>query len=136
MIGDSPFTGLGLGCWALAYHGTELITHPTHVHNAYLELYSNTGFLGALAFVVALIIGFKIAIDIIRSPRTHPWYGFGIGVLLACFVTLLIGMVESAPVGVILVRPDTYCYIISPAPWILAGFLVSAHRLISKGDLW
>lgn len=134
LIGDSPFTGLGLGCWALIYHGTLLITAPTHVHNAYLELYSNTGFLGALAFIIALIIGIKLALDIIKSPRNHPWYGFGIGVLFACIATLLVGVVESAPIGVPWVKTDTYYYIISPAPWVLAGLLVSSHRLISRAN--
>ena len=130
LIGDSPFTGLGLGCWALVYHGAEIITPPTHVHNAYLEMYSNTGFLGALAFVIAIVIGAKLAWNIVKSPRNHPWYGFGIGIVFACFVTLLVGIVESAPIGVLWVRPDTYNYIVSPAPWVLGGLLVSAHRLI------
>ena len=132
MLGDSPLSGLGLGCWALTYYGTDLITHPTHAHNAYLELYSNAGFLGALAFIIALIIGLKLAINIVRSPRTHPWYGFGIGVLLACLATIIVGIVESSPIGVPLLATDTYYYFISPAPLILVGFLVSAHRLLSK----
>ena len=132
MLGDSPLSGLGLGCWALAYHGSKVITHPTAVHNAYLELYANTGILGVLAFVSFLVIGFKIALDIIRSPRKHPWYGFGIGALLACLGTFIAGMVESAPIGVPLVGMDTYYYIVSPVPWLLAGFLISVHRLLSQ----
>jgi len=130
MLVDSPLTGLGLGCWAFFYYGSMVITHtPTHAHNAYLELYSNTGFLGALALLVSLIIASKLGLDIIRSPRNGPWYGFGIGVLLACVATLLVGIVESAPIGVPLVAANTYYYIISPIPWILMALLVIAHRL-------
>lgn len=134
MLKDSPLSGLGLGCWALTYyHSTVIpieITHGiTHAHNAYLELYSNTGFLGAMALLVSLIIAGKLGLDIIRSPRNSPWYGFGIGVLLAWAVTLLVGIVESAPIGVPLVAATTYYYIISPIPWILMAFLVIAHRL-------
>ncbi len=132
LLRDSPLSGLGLGCWALAYHGSEVITHPTHVHNAYLELYANTGILGLLAFVSSFVIALKLALDIIRSPRKHPWYGFGIGALLACLAMLIVGIVDSAPIGVPLVGIDTYYYIVSPVPWLLAGLLVSAHRLISK----
>lgn len=132
LLYDSPLTGLGLGAWALTYHGTEVITHPTHAHNAYLELYANHGILGALSLVLFLVIGGKLAWDIARSPRNHPWYGFGIGVLLAGLATLIIGVVESAPIGVPLVEADSYRYIVSPAPWILAGLLVAVHRLLSK----
>jgi len=135
MIEDSPVVGLGLGCWAFTYHGTELISHPTHVHNAYLELYSNTGFLGALALIITLIIGLKLARDIVKSPRSNPWYGFGIGVLTACFITLIVGVVESAPVGVAIVSGNTYYYTSSPAPWILAGLVISAHRLLSEKEI-
>ena len=134
MLKDSPLSGLGLGCWALTYyHSTVIpigITHGiTHAHNAYLELYSNTGLLGALALLVSLIIAGKLGLDIIRSPRNSPWYGFGIGVLLACVATLLVGIVESAPIGVPLVAANTYYYILSPIPWILMALLVIAHRL-------
>ena len=49
---------------------------------------------------------------------------------MACVVTLLVGIVESAPVGVPLVAEDTYYYLISPVPWILAGLLVAARDLL------
>jgi O-antigen ligase len=130
MLAEAPLAGLGLGCWALTYYGTSVITSEiTHAHNAYLELYSNTGLLGAIAFVLFLAVGLKLARDIIRSPRDNPWYGFGVGVVLACAATLLVGVVESAPVGVPLVASDTYYYLISPIPWILAGLLVIARKL-------
>jgi len=137
LLSDSPFTGLGLGCWALAYWGTpvlgtEMVNEITHAHNAYLELYANTGILGVLALLIALGIGMKLSLEIIRSPRSHPWYGFGVGVILACVATLLVGIMESAPVGVPLVAATTYHYIISPIAWILCGLLVIAHRLITR----
>jgi len=130
LLRENPITGLGLGGWGYAYHGSEILTHPTHAHNAYLELYANTGLLGVLALAVALFVGTKLAWGIIRSPRNHPWYGFGVGVVLACVATLLVGIVESAPVGVPMVAEDTYYYLISPVPWILAGLLVAANNLI------
>ncbi len=138
MLRHSPFAGLGLGCWAVAYYGTpaldnEVVHEVTHAHNAYLELYANTGILGILALIAAIVVGVKLSLDIIRSPRSHPWYGFGAGVILACVATLLVGIVESAPMGVPLTAADTYYYIVSPIPWILCGLLVVAHRLITKG---
>jgi hypothetical protein len=135
LLGDSPFNGLGLGCWPIAYHQTAILDTPgvylvTHAHNAYLELYANTGVFGVLALIIALIIGVKLSLDIFMSPRSHPWRGFGVGVILACVFTLLVGVVESAPAGVPLVAAKTYYYIISPIPWILCGLLVIAHRLV------
>lgn len=131
LLRDSPFTGLGLGCWAFAFHGSTVISHPTHAHNAYLELYSNTGIVGAIAFLFFLGIGLKLAWELVRSPHNHPWYGFGVGVVLACVATLLVGIVESAPIGVPLVASNTYYYLVSPVPWILAGLLVIAKKLQS-----
>jgi hypothetical protein len=45
--------------------------------------------------------------------------------------TLMVSIVESAPTGVPLVASDTYYYLISPIPWILAGLLVIARNLQS-----
>ncbi|MDM7999934.1 MAG: O-antigen ligase family protein [Dehalococcoidia bacterium] len=137
LLSDSPLTGLGLGCWAFERWGTtalgtEEIAGITHTHNAYLELYSDTGILGALALMAALVIGVRLSVDIIRSPRTHPWYGFGIGLILACMTVLCVGIVESAPMGVPLVGTDTYYYVVSPIAWFLCGLLAMAHRHIAK----
>ena len=137
LLSDTPLAGLGLGCWALTYWGTtvlgtETVGGITHAHNAYIELYSNTGIVGALALLVALGIGLKLSLDIIRSPRTNPWYGFGVGVILACVATLVVAVVESAPMGVPRVTDDTYYYVISPIAWMLCGLLAIAHRQLTK----
>lgn len=73
-----------------------------------------------------------MSLDIIRSPRHHPWYRVGIGVILACITTLLVGTLESAPAGVPLVAAETYYYIVSPVPWILCGLPVITHRLVAE----
>ena len=137
LLRDSPLAGLGLGCWAIAYYGTPMLDTDavhgiTHAHNAYLELYANTGILGILALIIAVVVGAKLSLDIIRSPRHHPWYGFGVGMILACVTTLLVGTLESAPAGVPLVAAETYYYIVSPIPWILCALLVIAHRLVTE----
>ena len=106
----------------------------THPHNAYLELFCNTGVLGALALALALIIGTRLSLDIITSPRSRPAYGLGIGVVLACIVTLLVGIVESAPMGAPHLAAETYYYVICPIPCALLAFLVVTHRLITRGE--
>jgi len=134
MLGESPVTGLGLGCWLFRYVEYYPMSHYTHVHNAYLELYSNTGVFGAAALVATLVIGYKLAMDIFRAPRHHPWYGFGIGVVSACALAILIGVIETAPTGMPIVAPNTYYYLVSPVPWFLGILLLSAHRLIRQSD--
>lgn len=137
----APFFGLGLGCWAQAFYAgrMDLWNIPnfwelTHPHNAYLELFCNTGVPGALALALALIIGTRLSLDIITSPRSRPAYGLGIGVVLACIVTLLVGIVESAPMGAPHLAAETYYYVICPIPCALLAFLVVTHGLITRGE--
>jgi hypothetical protein len=137
LLADSPFSGLGLGGWAVAYWGTtiigtEAVSGITHPHNGYLSLYADTGVLGLLALAIAVIVGAKLSLDIVTSPHSHPWYGFGVGVILACLVTLLVAFLESAPVGVPLVAANTYYYVISPIGWLLCALMVIAHRLVTE----
>jgi O-antigen ligase len=106
--------------------------HVGHVHNAYLELYVDTGVFGIIAFICFAAVVAKLAIDIIYSPRNSPYYGFGIGVLLAVLVTALVSTIESAPFGFGIISGSNYCYILSPIPWVLAGLLVTARQLLRQ----
>jgi len=132
MLKGHPFTGLGLGSWAWV-HNSAVVPYPSHPHNAYLELYTNTGVLGLLAFFVSLVVGVRLGWDILRSPRSSLWYGLGVGVLLACLISASVGFVESAPVGIPLLGAEAYFYVVSPLPWMLAALLVVAHGLL-KGN--
>lgn len=127
--GSLLWTGLGLGCWPLTL---DLITYG-HVHNAYLELYVNTGIFGMVALICFVAIGVKLAIDIVFLPRKSLYYGFGIGVLLAIIATALVGFVESSPFGLgfLSTGGESYHYVLSPIPWVLAWALVTARRLLS-----
>lgn len=129
ILGDHPIAGLGLGYWAPLNNPKGLGWMTSHPHNAYLSLYADFGILGVLSLLVALIVAARLAWGILRSPRSSPWYGLGIGVLLAGVVTLLASLVESAPASVPLVAHGVYFYVVSPAGWFMAAFLVAAHRL-------
>ncbi|MFC1925901.1 O-antigen ligase family protein [Chloroflexota bacterium] len=127
--GSDVWTGLGLGCWPLIPDQSNTLEH---VHNAYLELYINTGILGLVSLFCALAIGAKIAFDIIYSPRNGLSYGFGIGVLLAILIALAVSFVESAcfGFGFFYGEKEVYRYLLMPIPWILAGSLVIARNLL------
>jgi hypothetical protein len=128
MSGSTIFTGLGLGCW----HFSPVGVHE-HLHNAYIELYAHTGALGVVALIVAVAIGAKLAVDIVcYSPRKHPYYGFGIGVLLAIFAAALAGTLEITPLAIPGVGSVPPFYLLSPIPWLLAAALVMAHRLLRQ----
>jgi len=133
LLQESPLTGLGLGAWPLlAYPGAASFPHG-HPHNAYLELYSNMGILGVLALLVSLVVAARIGWGILRSSRANPWYGVGVGVLLAGVVTALFGVIEKAPIAVIVLGAEAYFYVVSPLPWLLAVALVLVHRLLKRG---
>lgn len=125
--GSSLWAGLGLGCWSL----TDTAPYG-HVHNAYLELYINTGAIGVVGFIGFLAAGNKLAFDIIYSGRDSLYYGFGIGVILAILAVLAISFVESAAFGFGAFYGDSYHYILTPIPFILAGSLGLARRLLRE----
>jgi hypothetical protein len=134
MLKGHTLSGLGLGSWAPLYNGGILVENPTHPHNAYLELYANAGVLGALAFIVCLIVTVRLSWDMLRSSRIGPWYGLGVGVVLSFLIAALVGLVESAPVGIPLVGTNAYFYVVSPLPWLMLSFMVVAHRLRTRVD--
>lgn len=129
LLKDSPFTGLGLGCWPIAYHGSTSFTSPTSVHNSYLDLPANLGILGVLSLLAAIAVALKIGAEIWRSKRGDMWRAVGLGAMLAAFATAAVGLIESSPLGVPMLGESDYRYLVSPAPWILAGLLVSMWRL-------
>jgi len=57
VLKDHPLTGLGLGGWWSRLSAYDMSGRP---HNAYLQLYSDTGAIGIIALVVATIISVKL----------------------------------------------------------------------------
>ncbi len=133
MTGSSTWTGLGLGYWPFKSGAiNNLGGIGLHVHSLYLELYANLGVLGIVAFLSAIVVGAKVCADILYVDRRHPWYGLGVGVVLACVVTLALGFIESAPLGMPAIVGGVYHYLFSPIPWLLAILLVTTRRLLRE----
>jgi hypothetical protein len=132
--GSSIGTGLGLGCWPLAIGTFPAQPWLLQAHNAYLELYLDTGVFGIVALICFVAVIAKLAVDIIYSSREHPYYGFGIGVLLAILAVAVVSFLESAPFGfgILSTGGASYDYVLSPIPWILAALLVIARRLLRQ----
>lgn len=123
VIQDHPITGCGLGCLAQ-------FSHDPNPHNAYLQFYADMGIIGALAFLCALVVAAKIALDLLRSSKAHPWYGFAVGLLTTILAVGIHGFFEVTPAGISYEGADTYYYIVSPILWILAGLLVRTQRIL------
>jgi len=50
----------------------------------------------------------------------------------ACLVTALVGVAESSPFAIYLRTKETYLWMASPLPWILAAALVVVSKLASS----
>ncbi|MEK7280936.1 MAG: O-antigen ligase family protein [Chloroflexota bacterium] len=133
MNGPQYITGLGLGYWPWAYNDGIVRTGFTHPHNAYVQLYSDTGVIGLLALALALVVSAHLAWKVLRQGRGHPYFGLAVGIVLATVVTLAVGVVEAAPTGIPVVAKEAYHYVISPAAFLLGGMLVVLHRLGLEG---
>jgi len=121
-----PVTGCGLGCL-----GRSATTYLSP-HNAYLQFYADMGLVGALALLCALVIGGRMAVDLMKAARSHPWYGFAVGLLAAAVAVGVHGLFEGAPAGIIAETADGYFYIVSPVVAILAGLFVRTRRLMEE----
>jgi len=120
VIQHHPMVGCGLG-YLSEYYYSPRYYGP---HNAYLQLYADVGIVGALAFLCALAVLFKVAWKVFRSSASHHWRGFAIGILAAILAIGIHGLFETSPVGIVAWGVGTYYYIVSPIFWILAGVLV------------
>lgn len=124
---SAGWTGMGLGTVASQpFFG--------HINSAYLELWLNTGVMGVAATVIAGVATAKLAVRIVRSPRTGRWHGLGLGLVGACLVTALVGVAESSPFAIYLRTKETYLWMASPLPWILAASLVVVSKPTSSSS--
>jgi tetratricopeptide (TPR) repeat protein len=90
MSKDAPLLGLGGDGWKTLY--THYQTSPywsNEIHNGYLEVLLNTGWLGLLLFLVIFIFLFVQLIHRIRREHENEHRSLNLGVLLALLVLFL-----------------------------------------------
>ena len=85
MLGDFPFTGVGLGARTYAEAFAWYFSMPdryavSHTHNVVLQAYAEQGVLGALSLVALLLGGTVLSIRVIARANAPAWIaGAGAG---------------------------------------------------------
>jgi len=122
LLTKSWFTGLGLGDWP------PRLDNWVNAHNAYIQLYSDTGLLGVLALVAAAVVFVRISLRIVKSRTQDSWYCIGIGLIGGFLGGAAASVFEVATYGTFW-NPELH-YISIPLLWIMAAiFVVADSRL-------
>ncbi len=105
LIGDYPFTGIGLAAYEMVYSTYALLVHvgyTFHAHNLWLDMWLNQGLLGTVA-LAGLIINavwpkpasrwrmaalLSLAVILLHSLIDDPFYGYGAVGLPLIFIPL------------------------------------------------
>lgn len=133
LLKDHPVTGLGLGAWPEVYsshYGTSLV----NVHNSYLQLYCDTGFLGLVALIWAGVVFLRLSWPILSSSKQGVWYGVAVGIIGGIAAGAAQAIVEVTFSGT-MVTATGYYYIGIPLLWIMAALFIVAYNRLSRGDI-
>jgi O-antigen ligase len=125
---EKPFTGLGLGAWLGVYYSDYAGTATGLVYNSYLQLFSDTGFLGWVALIWAAVVWGRLSWRILSSSRQSYWYGVGVGVIGSIIASAANAFVESTIAGAIIGSATSYHYVGIPLLWIWAALLIVAYN--------
>jgi len=128
---DSPLTGLGLGGWWSKVSTFGMLGGP---HNAYLQLVSDTGALGMIALVLAVIIGVKLFRQILYADKDSPTYGITTGITAGLIAGGIHALLDDNMNALIQIGND-YLYYAIPLLWLWAALLVvSCQRLLRNTE--
>lgn len=127
---DSPLTGLGLGGWWSKVPAYGMNGGP---HSAYLQLFSDTGALGAIAFVMAVIVGGKLLWQILHADKDTPIYGITVGIVAGIIAGGIHALIDDN-MNVLIPIGNEYLYFAVPLLWLLAALLVVSYQHL-LGDI-
>jgi len=119
-------TGIGLGSWFEIYNNRYNV-NQVHVHNTYLQLYTDTGILGGLACIIAVVVFLQLSVNILRASKQTPWYGVAVGFIGAIVAGAVFGCFDVTTT-VTIVTATGYIYLSVPLLWVWAALFVVAHK--------
>jgi O-antigen ligase len=129
LLTDHPFTGVGLGAWFELYPAYGGFPHVTP-YNTYLQIYADTGLLGAAAIICAVIVFGYILRRILHSSAQSNWYGIAIGAMGCILAGAVNGLFELNTSVYVVEEGAVLYYIALPYLWLWASLVVVAyHRL-------
>jgi len=124
--GCEILTGLGPGCWNAQFI-TQYGINNVHLHNSYFQLYADTGILGVVALIIAVVVFIRISWGIIKSSRQNPWYGAGVGLIGSIIAGAVFACYDVTLTGTV-ITITSYIYLSIPLLWVLAALLVVSSK--------
>jgi O-antigen ligase len=130
LLKDHPFTGGGLGAWFELYAAAYGSPSPVTPYNTYLQIYADTGLLGGVAIICAVIAFGYILRHILHSSAQSNWYGIAIGAMGCILAGAINGLFELNTSAYVVEGGTVLYYVALPYLWLWAGLVVVAyHRL-------
>lgn len=92
-------------------------------HNAYLQLYSDTGALGFVAFIIAVIIGVRLFWQILHVNKDGLSYGITVGIVAGIIAGGIHALIDDN-MNVLIPIGNEYLYFAVPLFWLWVALLV------------
>jgi O-antigen ligase len=123
---DHLFTGLGLSGWWSSVNTAVTLGGP---HSSYLQLYSDTGPFGLIAWLAAVLVGTRQAIKVLHADRNSPFFGLTLGLIAGCVAASADAAIENIFLVLIPVGGRPLALTV-PLVWLLmAGLVLSGQKL-------
>ena len=90
-------------------------------------LYSDTGAIGFIVLVVAVIMGVKLFRRILHSDKGNPYYGITLGIAAGLIGGGIHALVDDN-MNVLIPLGNEYLYFAVPLLWLWAALLVVSYR--------
>jgi O-antigen ligase len=130
MLGDFPFTGIGLGMFPYRLSTLYPVfiadpeAEPPHVHNLYLQAGIDHGFPGLIAFLAFVALLLVMAVQAVRQSRGRPWEPLTVGMLAGLVAHLVHGLTDAVGYS-----PRSHVVV-----WAYFGLLTAVWRWIRNGE--
>ncbi len=128
---DSPLAGLGLGGWVSKVPVENFTISP---HNAYVQLYSDTGILGFIALVIAAVVSFRLIWHVLHSYKDNPYYGIVLGITAGIIGGGIYALVD-VNTNVMIPVNEGYIFFAVPLLWLWAALLVISYQHLTTNAL-
>jgi len=123
--GKAIIWGMGLGSWYKVYSGRYGSSVPIIVHDSYLQLYCDAGFLGFIAMVLAAVIFIRLSINLLKLSRS------GIG-LMGSIIAGAVFAIFDVTTSITYVNDSRYIYLVLPLLWIGAALISVVSSKLSS----